>query len=429
VAKVSPDILANFFNDLENDSSDLETYATGHPDMADDLSSLIEVAQSIVPPPEVSLELLTHARLRAGLLYQMAQTGRPSAKARKLSVREALRSLVGIVAGIERIPAMVTTAVIVLTPSFGGGVVFAAESALPGDTLYPVKLSFESVQLVLAPNDEARAEALVDLAYNRLTDLEKASLAGRAEATKPAVDSYTTDVSEASQLLSEPTASDQTVEVLTNRLETDLARHEGTLAHVELQSPSSVTSVALQSADDIQSALALAVARSQDRGQLVAATSQGSSRPASGPRLPVRSAASRRGLAVTMPTLGTAKASQPSQPANIAAGAPSSGSGGSIGTAALRPGGTPSSSGQGGSTGSGGRPGPTIEPPQSGQGQGSRTHDNYRHHPDPAHRVFNPKRAPPTRSVRPVKQPSSRPAKSPVSVQAGGTAARPAPTN
>jgi hypothetical protein len=47
MAKVTPEILANYFDDLENDSSDLQTYVAGRPEMADDLGSLVEVAQSI----------------------------------------------------------------------------------------------------------------------------------------------------------------------------------------------------------------------------------------------------------------------------------------------------------------------------------------------------------------------------------------------
>ena len=91
-SQVTSNVLANFFEDLENGSSDLTTYEDGHPEMADDLGSLAEVAQSIAPPPEVSLEPLSRARLRAGLLYQMAQTSRTDRN--RVTPRER-RSIVG----------------------------------------------------------------------------------------------------------------------------------------------------------------------------------------------------------------------------------------------------------------------------------------------------------------------------------------------
>jgi hypothetical protein len=410
MAQVTPDVLANFFDDLENDSSDLETYAAGHPKMADDLGSLVEVAQSIAPPPDVSLDSVTRARMRAGLLYQMAQTRRPAAKERKLSIRESLQRLVGIVASVERIPAMVVAAVIVLATSFGGGVVFAAEGALPGDALYPVKLSYENVQLVLAPNDDAKAAALVHLAYNRLTDLDKASLTGRVEAVNVAASSYATDVSEASQILSKPTASDQTVTVLADRLEMDLARHESTIVDVETQQPRSVATMALQRADaDVESALALAVARDQNLSQLLAATSTSVGQPAARTMLTAASVAPRAVVTVALPTPGSATVAQTGQPTTVAAGAPvNGGTSAPVAATAARPGGTSGSAGN-----------PKAPPPS---GSGGRAHDNDRHRPAVSYWVFHRKwvLAVPPRPARPVTKPQ------PVSNAHGGAAAQPA---
>src|SRR5262249_15979731 len=154
---------------------------------------------------------------------------------------------------------------IFLLTSFGGGVVFAAEGALPGDTLYPIKLTFENVQVALAPTEEARAEAFVHLAYNRLTDVERATAAGRVSSVSLAVDSYAEDVSEASQILSQEAPSLQTATVLTNRLQTDFVRHEGAIAAAEKRASSEAMAMLRHSDENAHNALANAVARNQDR--------------------------------------------------------------------------------------------------------------------------------------------------------------------
>ena len=57
--------------------------------------------------------------------------------------------------------------------SAGGSVSFAAERSLPGDTLYPVKISFnENIQLALAFSDEAKAELEAERVERRLQEAE-----------------------------------------------------------------------------------------------------------------------------------------------------------------------------------------------------------------------------------------------------------------
>jgi hypothetical protein len=337
MAKVTPEILANFFDDLENDSSDLETYAAGHPDMAEDLETLVEVAQSVAPPPDLPLQPLARARLRAGLLYEMAQTSRPAGKKRepgiKPTARTVMGSLLGLIPGIERVPAIIAAGSIVAATSFGGGVVFAAEAALPGDTLYSVKLSFENVQVALAPTEEARAEAFVHLAYNRLTDVEMATTTGRVSSVNLAVDSYAQDVSEASQILSQETPSLQTATTLTDRMQTDFALHEGAIAAAEKRASKETTAMLLQADDNAHRALAMAVALNQGRSAMATATASGL--PSAAVGRPVRaSAASQVNPAIAStpkPVLATA-ANPPNS--GVAVLAPTTG-------ASVRPGATP----------------------------------------------------------------------------------------
>src|SRR3989338_9046963 len=62
----------------------------------------------------------------------------------------------------------------------GTGTVSAAQGALPGDLLYPVKVSInEKVEVALAPTPAAKAEVQVRLAERRVEEAQKLSSQGR----------------------------------------------------------------------------------------------------------------------------------------------------------------------------------------------------------------------------------------------------------
>src|SRR3989338_4824684 len=69
---------------------------------------------------------------------------------------------------------------VVLVVFIGGGTTSAAQGALPGDLLYPVKVSInETVEVALAPTPAAKAEVQVRLAERRVEEAQKLSLQGR----------------------------------------------------------------------------------------------------------------------------------------------------------------------------------------------------------------------------------------------------------
>lgn len=69
----------------------------------------------------------------------------------------------------RRTAAALVAAVLVLAS--GAGTVWAAQSALPGDVLYPVKRASESVRLALARDPGAKARLHLELADRRLEEL------------------------------------------------------------------------------------------------------------------------------------------------------------------------------------------------------------------------------------------------------------------
>lgn len=67
----------------------------------------------------------------------------------------------------------------------GGTVSYAAENALPGDVLYPVKISLnERAKVALARTEEAQAIIQTKLAEERLTEAEKLAISGKLSEEK-----------------------------------------------------------------------------------------------------------------------------------------------------------------------------------------------------------------------------------------------------
>ncbi|MHB8618528.1 MAG: DUF5667 domain-containing protein [Chloroflexota bacterium] len=78
--------------------------------------------------------------------------------------------------------ALRTTAVIVAGSALTSGVSLASASALPTDTLYPVKRAVEQVQVAVAMGNEARANVYLGLADQRASEM--AAVAGRIDSAR-----------------------------------------------------------------------------------------------------------------------------------------------------------------------------------------------------------------------------------------------------
>ncbi len=77
----------------------------------------------------------------------------------------------------------VITAVVAVVLVGGAGVSFAAQDALPGDVLYPVKIGVnENVQEALAFSIQAKAQVAISHAENRLDEVSSLSAQGRLDA-------------------------------------------------------------------------------------------------------------------------------------------------------------------------------------------------------------------------------------------------------
>ncbi|MFA6408373.1 MAG: DUF5667 domain-containing protein [Candidatus Paceibacterota bacterium] len=150
---------------------------------------------------------------------------------------------------LRRPASIALTAVLVLTLS-SSGIAYAAEGALPGDTLYPIKVAVvEPVRLALAASPEASAALQMKFAERRVDEAatlaSKGKLGGETEAalvanfTKNAAGAAITVAHERAQ---NPTAAD----VLTTNFAARLAAYEDVLAAVDKHSGDSDTTAHFQ---------------------------------------------------------------------------------------------------------------------------------------------------------------------------------------
>ncbi len=82
--------------------------------------------------------------------------------------------------------ALLLTFILVLSQA----TVAAANEAIPGDTLYPIKISIERLQLAVAMDNQSKAEALLMIAQHRIHEIVKLNATGRDNHITPTVTAY-----------------------------------------------------------------------------------------------------------------------------------------------------------------------------------------------------------------------------------------------
>jgi hypothetical protein len=83
------------------------------------------------------------------------------------------------------------TASVLLAFSLGtAGVAYAAQEAIPGDTLYSVKRGIEAARYSLTENPQSQAALLSDLAAERMLEIQSLADAGRDTLLDPTLSDY-----------------------------------------------------------------------------------------------------------------------------------------------------------------------------------------------------------------------------------------------
>jgi hypothetical protein len=118
----------------------------------------------------------------------------------------------------------------------------AAQSALPGDALYPIKRVLESAETSMASDDSARADKVIDNATGRLDELQALSLRNSAEsqaALPSALDDFVSQAEQAGGLLIEEYADSGDARHITD-LRTFISASLDRLASLDAQLPATL---------------------------------------------------------------------------------------------------------------------------------------------------------------------------------------------
>src|SRR6478735_5806570 len=149
---------------------------------AEPYAELLEVVAGLraVPPATPRPEFVASLRERLMVEADTALVRQPPASSRlamPASSRTRQRRLGALLGGVALVGSAATMAV-------------AAQTALPGESLYGVKRGIESAQVRLAPDDADRGRTLLAQAGTRLTELEElaAGDAGRDELVPETLD-------------------------------------------------------------------------------------------------------------------------------------------------------------------------------------------------------------------------------------------------
>jgi len=224
--KVTPEVLATCLDDVEAGRLSPEQCAAAHPAEAEELRQLLEIARAIPAPPSLAPDPAFRMRARVALVEAMAANQTPPAPL------PFLRPWWQGHPGLQWVPALALAFALVLATT-GAGAVYAAQDAIPGDPLYPVKLTMEDLQVALAPDDDGLATLYVTLAARRVDEVEKAVESARPEAAAEASRSFLKTVEQADRHLARAAAASKPVAGLEARLSEHLGRMQQRLAGAE----------------------------------------------------------------------------------------------------------------------------------------------------------------------------------------------------
>jgi hypothetical protein len=155
------EILANCIEEIRGGKSTIEDCVKRYPHLGDELRSLLEIAASLKPDEVTpSPQFKERAKLH---LFDEAQPA--PMKVPQQSPRKWYRTP-------SRILASVSIAMLILVVA-GGSTVYAAQSSLPGDTLYPVKTGVENLQLAITTSPAVKANLYLKFTQRRIDEVQQ----------------------------------------------------------------------------------------------------------------------------------------------------------------------------------------------------------------------------------------------------------------
>jgi len=164
------DALENCIVELQS-GEDLEVVLQRRPDLAEDLRPFLSAA--------------LEARRLAGGGPTASEVSLPRAEVLRVAARLAAdrtTSPRSMIPNLRRVGAALSVTFVLL--SSGTGLVHASSAALPGEDLYPVKRTWEKVQLVLVSDDPRRLALSGEFENERLEEINELLARGRQESIR-----------------------------------------------------------------------------------------------------------------------------------------------------------------------------------------------------------------------------------------------------
>jgi hypothetical protein len=152
-------------------TGDIEAVLRRYPRYVSQLRPLLEMAMTLgcyyatVPEPP--------SELAAGRALLLATAAQPRARAQATAIstrKERIQPKMKLFLVTRLVSAIL--AVVISTAAVGGGAVWAASDSLPGDFIYPVKLTVEDLRMDLARTPEAQVDLALQFAEKRVAEIQ-----------------------------------------------------------------------------------------------------------------------------------------------------------------------------------------------------------------------------------------------------------------
>jgi len=180
------DVLTQCVEDIKAGRASIEDCLARYPSLRERLEPLLKIALAIGEPPDVKPSPDFKLKARVRLMEQIHEKG---AVARWPWSRHS--DPLRVMPETRRFSMARIAIVMVLTVSaLAGGTVYAAQDSLPGDFLYPVKLVYEQVRMMLRGDDVGRAERVLSFADRRVMEMEVLAEESRLQDLDVAVEKY-----------------------------------------------------------------------------------------------------------------------------------------------------------------------------------------------------------------------------------------------
>lgn len=152
------EILANCIEEIRNRKSTIEECVSRYPKLGEELRASLLIATAL-KPDEVTPSPEFVQRARRQLFIEMQpELAKKSRRTSRWYSLKPVKWIAGVLIGLVAMGAA------------GGGTVYASQSSLPGDTLYPVKTTAEKLQMAVTWGSDAKADLHLKLAQRRIDE-------------------------------------------------------------------------------------------------------------------------------------------------------------------------------------------------------------------------------------------------------------------